>query len=211
MTLLDPRANELYASKLYSASIIGHTTAHSARIWIRLYEPGQWTLVVSKQPFSGDLKRLGEHDIAAFLQKQAIQPCAVLSHDFSYASNLTHCFDVDGAQQRRAVGRGRHHQRAAQAFGQFVQPLRQGNGQVNAATHLYRAPAYAANRCRIRLSAHLLYFFASRDIPCLNLHALLHRCRELRRLHLSVKIADAFSLGFDRCNGRVRIAGKYRR
>ena len=94
MTLLDPRANELYASKLYSASIIGHTTAHSARIWIRLYEPGQWTLVVSKQPFSGDLKRLGEHDIAAFLQEQAIQPCAVLSHDFSYASNLTHCFDV---------------------------------------------------------------------------------------------------------------------
>lgn len=94
MTLLDPRANELYASKLYSASIIGHTTAHSARIWIRLYEPGQWTLVVSKQPFSGDLKRLGEHNIAAFLQEQAIQPCAVLSHDFSYASNLTHCFDV---------------------------------------------------------------------------------------------------------------------
>ena len=87
MTLLDPRANELYASKLYSASIIGHTTAHSARIWIRLYEPGQWTLVVSKQPFSGDLKRLGEHNIAAFLQEQAIQPCALLSHDFSYASN----------------------------------------------------------------------------------------------------------------------------
>lgn len=98
MTLMDPRANELATAKLYSATVIGHTSATTARIWARLYQPGKWTLVLSTSPFTGDLTRLNEQTIRGFLKASGIKPAFIGEHDFDYSSNLTHTFDVDGLE-----------------------------------------------------------------------------------------------------------------
>jgi 2-oxo-3-hexenedioate decarboxylase len=52
-TLLDPTSNEQKFSKLTSAVIIGATTADRTRIWVRVYQEGKWSLVVTKAPLKG--------------------------------------------------------------------------------------------------------------------------------------------------------------
>ena len=61
-TLLDPTSNEQKFSKLNSAAIVGATTADSTRLWVRVYQKGLWTLVVTKAPLTGDLVRLAPGD-----------------------------------------------------------------------------------------------------------------------------------------------------
>ena len=95
-TLLDPTSNEQKYSKLTSAVIIGATSVDSARLWVRVYQAGRWTLVVTTAPLTGDLVRLEEKSITDFLAGQRIVPVFMASADISQASNLTHVFDVTG-------------------------------------------------------------------------------------------------------------------
>ncbi|MGA7479358.1 MAG: hypothetical protein WBW07_10530, partial [Azonexus sp.] len=95
-TLLDPTSNEQKYSKLTSAVIIGATTADSTRLWVRVYQEGRWTLVVTTAPLTGDLVRLEEKTVSDFLAAQRIAPTFIGSADISQASNLTQVFDIAG-------------------------------------------------------------------------------------------------------------------
>lgn len=96
MALVDPRSNEHVVNKLDSASVVGHTDTQSARLWIRAYKAGTWTLVWSTTEFQGDLRTLDQQSITNFLTSQGIAAEQRLSHEFTYASNLTHTFDLTG-------------------------------------------------------------------------------------------------------------------
>lgn len=98
MPLIDPRSNEHMVSKLNSASIIGHTDEQSTRLWIRVYQPGIWTLVWSTTEFKGDLKTLDRQPLSSYLVAQNIPLNQQLSYDFTYTTNLTHTFELQGLQ-----------------------------------------------------------------------------------------------------------------
>ncbi len=93
-SLLDPTSNEQKHPKLTSAVIIGATTPSSSRLWVRVYQPGRWTLVVTIAPLSGDLVRLEEKSIPDFFAGQGISPVFAGSSDIDHSSNLTAVFDV---------------------------------------------------------------------------------------------------------------------
>ena len=93
-TLLDPTSNEQKYSKLTSAAIVGATTTDSTRLWVRVYEEGKWTLVVTKAPLTGDLVRLDEKSVKDFLAANGIVPVYLGSSEISQASNLTQVFAV---------------------------------------------------------------------------------------------------------------------
>jgi alkaline phosphatase D len=96
MALVDPRNNEYDVCKLQSASIIGHVTSDTARIWIRAYRPGTWSLVWSTKPIEGDLVKLDGKPLAVFLKSF---DCAYESYSFSWDDDLTHTFDLKGLDQ----------------------------------------------------------------------------------------------------------------
>lgn len=96
MALVDPRNNEYDVCKLQSASIIGHVTPHAARIWIRVYRPGTWSLVWSTEPIEGDLVKLDGKPLATFLKPF---DCAYEPYHFSWEDDLTHTFDLEGLKQ----------------------------------------------------------------------------------------------------------------
>ena len=95
-TLLDPTSNEQKFSKLTSAAIVGATTTDSTRLWVRVYEAGKWSLVVTKAPLTGDLVRLEEKSVTDFLAGQNIAPVFFGTRDITQDSNLTCVFDVAG-------------------------------------------------------------------------------------------------------------------
>ncbi|MDD0973771.1 alkaline phosphatase D family protein [Pseudomonas fontis] len=94
--LLDPTSNESKYAKLASAAIVGAATPTSVRLWFRVYLPGEWVLVVTSQPLTGDLMRLDELGVADFLKAQKIKPVFSQARVFSYDSDLTGVFDVTG-------------------------------------------------------------------------------------------------------------------
>ncbi|MEN2394533.1 alkaline phosphatase D family protein [Pseudomonas halotolerans] len=96
MALIDPRNNEYDVCKLQSASIIGHVTPHTARIWIRVYRPGIWSLVWSTKPIDGDLVKLDGKPLAMFLKPF---DCNYEPYHFSWDDDLTHTFDLEGLKQ----------------------------------------------------------------------------------------------------------------
>ncbi|HEK1684216.1 TPA: alkaline phosphatase D family protein [Pseudomonas putida] len=91
MALVDPRNNDYDVSKLQSASIIGHVTPESARIWVRVYRPGNWTLVWSKKRIIANLATLDGKTLADFLVQFK---CRSAQHTFSWDDDLTHTFDL---------------------------------------------------------------------------------------------------------------------
>ena len=95
-TLLDPTSNEQKFSKLMSAAIVGATTTDSTRLWVRVYEAGKWSLVVTTMPLTGDLVRLEEKSVTDFLAGQNIAPVFFGTRDITQDSNLTCVFDVAG-------------------------------------------------------------------------------------------------------------------
>lgn len=95
MPLVDPRSNEYAVNKLTSGSIVGHTTSHSCRLWIRNYAEGRWSLIWSEQPLPGDLRQLDGLSIDDYLQVHGIDASNRIEHDFSFDSHLTHCFELD--------------------------------------------------------------------------------------------------------------------
>ncbi|QBF26920.1 alkaline phosphatase family protein [Pseudomonas tructae] len=94
--LLDPTSNESKYPKLASATIMGAITPTSVRVWFRVYMPGEWVLVVSGEPLSGDLQRLDELSVADFLKQQKIKPLFMQAQRFSFDSDLTGVFAVTG-------------------------------------------------------------------------------------------------------------------
>lgn len=96
--LLDPTSNEQKHSKLTTAALIGATTETSTRLWVRVYREGAWTLVVTTAPLAGDLVRLNEQSITAFLAAQGITPIFVQEQQITQESNLTKVYDVTGLQ-----------------------------------------------------------------------------------------------------------------
>lgn len=96
MALVDPTSNEQKYGKLTSAAIIGATTSTTTRLWVRLYQEGSWSLVITSAPLTGDLKRLHNKPIEAFLKESGVKPVAVQTHQFSHQTSITHVFDVQG-------------------------------------------------------------------------------------------------------------------
>jgi len=94
MALVDPRNNEYDVNKLGTASIVGHVDTSSARIWIRVYAAGEWTLVWSEKPLVGDLITLEGKTIEQFLADQGGDPANLQAHRFKDDTDLTHVFDL---------------------------------------------------------------------------------------------------------------------
>ncbi|WP_194790355.1 alkaline phosphatase D family protein [Pseudomonas sp. UFMG81] len=94
MALVDPRDNEYDVSKLGSASIVGHVDTTSARVWIRVYKAGPWSLVWSETPLTGDLNSLDDKTIEQFLKSNAGNPLNIKTHNFDVKTDLTHTFDI---------------------------------------------------------------------------------------------------------------------
>ncbi|RON34435.1 hypothetical protein BK661_10170 [Pseudomonas frederiksbergensis] len=94
MALVDPRDNEYDVNKLNTASIVGHVDTDSARIWIRVYKAGEWTLVWSEKKLVGDLLSLDEKTIEQFLASQGGDPKNTIQHKFNEDSDLTSTFDI---------------------------------------------------------------------------------------------------------------------
>jgi alkaline phosphatase D len=94
MALVDPRNNEYDVNKLNTASIVGHVDTDSARIWIRVYKAGEWTLVWSERKLEGDLFSLDGKAIEQFLADQGADPQNTIVHKFSDGSDLTSTFDI---------------------------------------------------------------------------------------------------------------------
>lgn len=94
--LLDPTSNEYKFSKLSSATIVGASTPSSVRLWVRPYQGGWWSLVVTEARLEGDLVRLEEKTVAQYLADRKIKPVFLAEAEITQASNLTHVFDVTG-------------------------------------------------------------------------------------------------------------------
>ncbi len=94
MALVDPRDNEYDVNKLNTASIVGHVDTDSARIWIRVYQAGEWTLVWSEKKLVGDLLSLDGKTIEQFLASQGGDSQNTIQHKFNEDSDLTSTFDI---------------------------------------------------------------------------------------------------------------------
>lgn len=95
MALVDPRNNEYDVNKLSTASIVGHVDTTTARIWIRVYRPGKWTLVWSERKLEGDLMTLEGKTIEQFLADQNCNPDNRLEYGFKEQdTDLTNTFDI---------------------------------------------------------------------------------------------------------------------
>ncbi|CAM3839343.1 alkaline phosphatase D family protein [Aeromonas bestiarum] len=94
MALVDPRNNEYDVNKLNTGSIVGHVDTDSARIWVRVYKPGKWTLVWSEKKLVGDLISLDEISIEKFLSSQGCNQKNTIQHEFDENSDLCNTFDI---------------------------------------------------------------------------------------------------------------------
>jgi len=88
--------------RLTSAGIVGHTTANSARLWIRVWNAGSYALVVAEQPIpaAGNLRPRLEAGRAVLVDPAgAVRPLAgalVFTRSFAGDSDFTGVFDLAG-------------------------------------------------------------------------------------------------------------------
>ena len=85
------------------AAIVGHTTSTSARIWIRVATPGRFCLVVAEEPLDRGLEpdiddqgRFVLRDPDPNASEIVVPTVGLMEHDFAFATDLTHVFDLDG-------------------------------------------------------------------------------------------------------------------
>ncbi len=90
----DPTNVESHNPKLASMAIVGHTTRSACRLWVRVYRPGRWWLVVTKRPLSGDLDTLDGKQVDAFARGAVYCRAA----DISSARDNTHTFRLQGLE-----------------------------------------------------------------------------------------------------------------
>jgi alkaline phosphatase D len=96
-----PWANPL----LVSAAIVGHTTEHSTRIWVRVWKEATYCLIVSSRPIQREgrpkLERESGVGESPGLSDEA-NPTPVLTihlkAEFTFATDLTAVFEVQGLQ-----------------------------------------------------------------------------------------------------------------
>jgi len=88
-------------ARLTNAAIVGHTTTDSTRLWVRVYEPGTYSLIVSDKR----IDTLGQPRIsrnAAKLVPESGKPIPlpgrVQSRDIDFSTDLTTVFDVTGLE-----------------------------------------------------------------------------------------------------------------
>ncbi|MCP5007243.1 MAG: alkaline phosphatase family protein [Planctomycetes bacterium] len=94
--LIDPDNYESNKPKLPTGAIIGSTTYSSCRLWIRVYKPGIWWLVVTEKPIEGDLYRLEEKEVEDYLRDHNISVKYKESYKFNEKEGQTHAFNVTG-------------------------------------------------------------------------------------------------------------------
>jgi len=88
-------------ARLTNAAIIGHVTETTVRLWTRVYEEGTYCLLVSGAPIeTGGQPRLTATDVELVSDSGAVKVLSGLywSKDFSFATDLTAVFDVDGLE-----------------------------------------------------------------------------------------------------------------
>jgi alkaline phosphatase D len=96
-------------SRLTNAGIVGHTTASTARLWVRVWKPGAYALVVSDREIPAGLstsrpRLIGEGAAAraAIVSRdgaeQPIQRALLFRQEFSGDTDCTGVFDLAGLQ-----------------------------------------------------------------------------------------------------------------
>jgi len=91
----DPTNVESKHQKIQSMAIVGHTTHDSCKLWVRLYRPGVWWLVVSELPLSGDLDSLDGKEVDNFLLEQPSPVTFYKRTCITKLSDNTHVFEID--------------------------------------------------------------------------------------------------------------------
>jgi len=91
--------------QLVTAAIVGHTTETAARIWVRVWKPASYCLLVSDQPIPRDGKpqivAAGNGSSKAVLQTSAgpaALPGTIYKADLTFLTDLTAVFDVNSLQ-----------------------------------------------------------------------------------------------------------------
>lgn len=83
--------------RMTSAAIVGHTTTTSARIWARVWRKGEFCLLVSAVPLATGRRPVIDRQALTVSAEGLVQPLVFCeAHDFDYATDLTHVFDVTG-------------------------------------------------------------------------------------------------------------------
>lgn len=96
MALIDPRNNEYDVSKLQSSSIIGHVTPTTAKIWIRTYKAGSWSLVWSESKLPTSTISSSNLPLSELI-KLKILPSGSKHQDYIFTdeTDLTTTFNID--------------------------------------------------------------------------------------------------------------------
>jgi alkaline phosphatase D len=88
--------------RLTSSAIVGHTTPHSSRIWVRVHREGTFCLVYSASPFFGatapSITKKTNTIRMAFDGKRAAVTAQHQIARITFATDLTHVFDLTGLQ-----------------------------------------------------------------------------------------------------------------
>lgn len=84
--------------KLGSLAIIGHITAKTCKLWVRLYCSARWWLVVTEKPLEGDLDTLDGLDVDAFVAKQTTKPVYCKPKQIDASTDNTAVFSVSGLE-----------------------------------------------------------------------------------------------------------------
>ena len=96
-SLQQPDNYETLKSKIDTAAIVGHTTDNTAKIWVRAYMTGRWTLIVTVQKLPEDAYDLSGKSLAAM--KAANSDIVFMEErEFTRETDLTMTFEVDNLE-----------------------------------------------------------------------------------------------------------------
>ena len=73
-SLQQPDNYETLKAKISTAAIVGHTTDSTAKIWVRAYMAGLWTLIVSAQKLPEDAYDLSGKSLAEMIPLAILAP-----------------------------------------------------------------------------------------------------------------------------------------
>ncbi|MEM7307299.1 MAG: alkaline phosphatase D family protein [Planctomycetota bacterium] len=88
------------SNRLTSSAIVGHTSAKAARIWFRAWTPGDYCLVLSREPIEVDRQPAVEEDLSAAFtrasngRKRRLGERVEVLRDVGYGTDITGVFDV---------------------------------------------------------------------------------------------------------------------
>ena len=91
------------ANRLSDGCILGHTTPHSTKIWVRVAVAGTYTLIVSTQRIQVAPDAIGEQLIDRYLQTIGIQNPILEYHDFQPETDKTHVFPISGFECQHRI------------------------------------------------------------------------------------------------------------